>query len=692
MSGSTTSRSGVHHDHHPDPTVPVPATAPVGPATGPTTGPTTGPVSGELPEAPVRLGRYRLLQRLGEGGMGVVHLGLDERGRAVAIKVLRDHVAGDADARNRLAREVSSLSRVHHEGVAPVLDADVDGSRPYLVTKYVPGPPLDEWVRRRGPLRGAELVALGRGLSDALAAIHAAGVVHRDVKPGNVLMLDGAPVLIDFGIAHLADEARLTVSGLVMGTPGYLPPELLGGQPVSEATDWWGWAATLAYAATGRSPFGGGGMDAVLHRTLAGECDLRDVDPKLAPLLRAALDPVPERRPDRPVVLAALDAYAAGQDTTRCLSSAPLTPEATESRPADPGPAAAATSVHRLPPTAALPVAAVPSPPTPPAPYAGFGEPPRPAPDPEPAHRVPEPVGSSPWRSATGAEPDPRRHPGTHPGARPGAASRFAAPAPVAPPASPAPMSSQWAPQPGPGGSGDPQGVVPMAPQGVAPGGPGGPQGEPTPGDPLPTAPGDPRIGRRARTGTLAALALAVAALATVLPVAAVLGAVAWSALARTADRSVTSMTMRRIERGVRGRDVPLAIVASPVHLVAGVLSAVLTALLPLFLGTAATFGTAVVAAGARGLGPDPTDPLPLAGGMLVVILTSWWGIGGTSLRRGSRSLVRGLAPGRAGAATVSVLLLLVAGYLAIRSQATGAVADWWPLRNNPFEGLTLFF
>lgn len=205
-------------------------------------------------------------------------------------------------------------------------------------------------------------------------------------------------------------------------------------------------------------------------------------------------------------------------------------------------------------------------------------------------------------------------------------------------------------------------------------------------------APADPRIGRRARTGTLAALALAVAALATVLPVAAVLGAVAWSALARTADRSVTSMTMRRIERGVRGRDVPLAIVASPVHLLTGVLSAVLTALLPLFLGTAATFGTAVVAAGARGVGPDPTDPLPLAGGMLVAILTAWWGIGGTSLRRGSRSLVRGLAPGRAGAATVSVLLVLAAAYLAVRSQATGAAADWWPLRNNPLDGMTLFF
>ncbi len=680
MSGSTTSRSDVHHDHHRDPTVPVPATVAVTPPHGAESirstavrspGDPTGAQPLGHPDEPVRFGRYRLLHRLGEGGMGVVHLGLDEHGRAVAIKVLRDHVAGDAQARNRLAREVSSLSRVHHEGVAPVLDADVDGSRPYLVTKYVPGPTLDEWVRRHGPLQGAALVAFASGLSDALAAIHAAGVVHRDVKPGNVLMRDGAPVLIDFGIAHLADEARLTVSGLVMGTPGYLPPELLGGRPVSEATDWWGWAATLAYAATGRAPFGAGGMDAVLHRTLAGECDLRDVDPRLAPLLRAALDPVPERRPDRPVVLAALAAYAAGQDTTRCLPAA--SSEAATDRGVNLSPPTR-TSVHRLPPTSALPAAAVPAPPTPPAGYAGFGSPVRPAPDPEPrpAPHVPDPVRGAPpplspssWRPGAGSWADLASQP-------------------------PAPR------HPGRGSDNDPQGVVPAArPWGVVPGSepsgvlPAGPSELPDTGGPVPGAAADPRIGRRARTGTLAALALAVAALATALPVAAVLSAVCWSALARTADRSVTAMTMRRIERGPRGRDVPLAIVASPVHLVTGMFSAVLTALLPLVLGMAAAFGAAVVTGGA---GPDPTAPLPLAGGMVVAILTAWWGIGGTSLRRGSRSLVRGLAPGRVGAAIVSALLVVLAAYLAVRSQATGAAADWWPLRNNPFEGLTLLF
>lgn len=652
MSGSTSSGGGAFD--HAKGTGPVPVSVPAGSAQAGADATSAGvttplPVSQASPEGLVRLGRYRVLQRLGEGGMGVVHLGVDDSGRAVAIKMLRDHVAGDAEARTRLAREVSSLSRVHHRGVAPVLDADVDGSRPYLVTKYVPGPPLDEWVRRHGPLEGAGLVAFAFGLSDALAAIHAAGVIHRDVKPGNVLMLDGVPVLIDFGIAHLADEARLTVSGLIMGTPGYLSPELLAGRPVSEATDWWGWAATLAYAATGRAPFGGGGMDAIMHRTLAGECDLRGVDPRLTPLLRAALDPVAERRPHRPAVMAALAAYAAGDDTTCCLGVAP-------------DPALTRTSAHRLPPTAPVPTAATPSPPVPQAQYAGFDAAMRPLPtpaEPKPVRRVSGPGGSSRY-------------------------GVFGTPPPVV--AEPAAGYPAFTARPAPAGTA-PAGT---APAGTAPAGPA-PAGPPVPLVPPESgagAPVDPRIGRRARTGTLAALALAVAALATVLPVAAVLVGLAWSTLARTADRSVTALTMRRSEHGVRGRDIPLAVLSGPVHLVAGVAGALLTAPIPLALGIAAGFGTAVVSGAGRGIAPDPTDPLPLAAGMLAAILTAWWGFGGTSLRRGSRSLARGLAPGSVGAVVVGGLLLAAAAYLAVRSQATGVTADWWPLRNGPIDGL----
>jgi hypothetical protein len=257
---------------------------------------------------PVKIGPYRPVQRIGEGGMGVVHLALDPRGRAVALKVLRDHVCADPEARARLRREVESLRRVRSPHVAEVLGADLDGDRPYLATRFVPGPTLEDHVRVKGPLLLPDVVSVGLVLADALAAIHAAGVVHRDLKPANVLLLDGAPVLVDFGIAHLADETRITRPGLVMGTPGYLSPEVVGGWPVTPATDWWGWGSTLAYAASGRSPFGSGPVEVVLDRVRQGRPDLAGVDPRLARVLEAALTPDPTRRPGGPALVAMLRA------------------------------------------------------------------------------------------------------------------------------------------------------------------------------------------------------------------------------------------------------------------------------------------------------------------------------------------------------------------------------------------------
>jgi hypothetical protein len=269
------------------------------------------------PREPVPFGPYRPVHRIGEGGMGVVHLALDEQGRAVALKVLRDHVCADPEARARLRREVETLRRVRSPHVAEVLAADLEGARPYLATRFVPGRTLEDQVRAEGPLDIADVARVGVVLAQALTAIHAAGVVHRDVKPANVMLLDGEPVLIDFGIAHVADQGRLTRAGLVMGTPGYLSPEVVAGWPVTPATDWWGWGGTLAFAASGRSPFGTGPLEIVLDRVRQGRPDLDGVDTRLAPVLAAALSADPRRRPPAGALVAMLQRAASAPVPTR---------------------------------------------------------------------------------------------------------------------------------------------------------------------------------------------------------------------------------------------------------------------------------------------------------------------------------------------------------------------------------------
>lgn len=260
---------------------------------------------------PDRVGPYRLQSRLGAGGMGEVFLALDESGRTVAVKLL--HPGSDEDAHARLVREAATMRQVRGPHVAEVIDTGRLGDRPYVVTRYIQGRPLDAVVRDDGPLTGAALWRVARGLARALAAIHGAGVVHRDLKPGNVMLVEGEPVLIDFGIAYAAASSQVTDSGIVIGTAGYVAPEVLRGDRAGRAADIFAWSATLVYAATGRSAFGTGSMEQIFFRVLNQEPDLTGVPAGLRRAVSAGLAGDPAVRPDAAGLLALLG--GTGDDT-----------------------------------------------------------------------------------------------------------------------------------------------------------------------------------------------------------------------------------------------------------------------------------------------------------------------------------------------------------------------------------------
>src|SRR5689334_22542518 len=248
-------------------------------------------------QMPDRLGPYRLLGQIGEGGMGVVFMARDASEQTVALKVLRSVAAEEPLARRRLAREVETMQRVRSPYVAEVIDADLAGDPPYIVTRYVPGRTLEQVVTENGPVPPQALSRVACGLADALAAVHAAGVVHRDLKPSNVMLLDELPVVIDFGIAQGPDATRLTMTGMFMGTPGYLAPEVIEGRPSSEASDVHAWGATVAFAAIGRPPYGTGPYEGIFYRIVNGQADLNGAPAPLLPLLAAALARDPAHRP-----------------------------------------------------------------------------------------------------------------------------------------------------------------------------------------------------------------------------------------------------------------------------------------------------------------------------------------------------------------------------------------------------------
>ncbi|NJP66578.1 bifunctional serine/threonine-protein kinase/ABC transporter substrate-binding protein [Streptomyces spiramenti] len=245
---------------------------------------------------PTWVSGYRTLGRLGAGGMGMVLLGRSPDGVLAAIKLIRVEYADDAAFRTRFRREVAIARRVRNRWAVPVIDADTEAAAPWLATEFVPGPPLNEAIAGHGPFPEHGVRALGVMLAEALEAVHEAGLVHRDVKPGNVLLgLDG-PRLIDFGIARALDDTVLTATDVVVGSPGFLSPEQAQARTVGPASDLFSLGCVLAYAATGQRPFGSGPVEAMLFRTVYDEPELSAVPDTLRPVIEALLAKDPEQR------------------------------------------------------------------------------------------------------------------------------------------------------------------------------------------------------------------------------------------------------------------------------------------------------------------------------------------------------------------------------------------------------------
>lgn len=264
------------------------------------------------PDDPDRLGGYELLGRLGQGGQGAVYLGRSESGGLVAIKWLREEVEAQTPARERFFAEAAAARRVARFCTAQVLDVGLADQRPFIVSEYVAGPSLRQAVADAGPFRGGALERLAVGTATALAAIHDAGIVHRDFKPNNVLIGPDGPRVIDFGVAR-ALEATLTTSPHLVGSPNYMAPEQIRGEPVGPASDMFAWGATMVFAASGKPPFGHSSIPTMFHQILHADPDLGPLSGTLRETVITCLDKDPYRRPTAHQVLRRL--FAGDEDT-----------------------------------------------------------------------------------------------------------------------------------------------------------------------------------------------------------------------------------------------------------------------------------------------------------------------------------------------------------------------------------------
>nr|WP_281363756.1 serine/threonine-protein kinase [Nocardioides daedukensis] len=587
----------------------------------------------------MQVGDYELLTRIGEGGMGVVHLARRPGGQRVALKVLRPHVVGDAEARERLAREVKSLSRVQLPRIAEIVDADPWGPVPFVATRYVPGLNLHDHVAEEGPLEGADLIVFARGLAEAIQAVHHVGVLHRDVKPSNVLMEGRHPVLIDFGLARLADDERITRTGYLMGTPGYLAPEVLFGHEPTSASDVHAWAGTVTFAGLGRGPFGKGPSMAVLDRVRRGDHDLDGLGYEVLGLVVAALDPDPANRPTLTQLIARLGEDAIRDRSRPGRKSVPA--PATMTMPLSAAPDFTATEVVGNGPNHVT---------------SGVTSGEAPTRQQPPGQQPPHPQAAS--------------HPAAQPQASPSAGESFMAPA-RSPYQQPPPPQSGYPGQPGAG---------PHSPhhQGT-PQQSGTPQQQGTPQQSAPQQSAPPRPSwavRLRRTtlglGLLAAVGSGVAAgpwLTLSLVTALVI-------LLRSVSLSSTAATQRRNRRGTKWYDGLVDVLAAPWHFLVS---------LPLSLLLVA-WGwmlAACVALVLLLLGVEDIVLLLVSG--LVLGVSVWTGPGSSRVRTPVRNIGRPMAGDTMWWGIGVVVLCAITALMLYTAGSNGV--EWTPTNTSPWGG-----